>query len=488
MEALPPASTAAARALARHLFGGRRAAFLRTDPAGRVVEAGGALAWHGIAAEPAGRPAETVSDALLGAFPPSPEGTRLPRLELVGGRASDVFLEPCEGGVLCLFVDVTPEVRRERRFQQRGNELGLLLRALGVAVYRRVGPGRYRLFGEGPGWLDAFPRAARAGEVTLAEVFPFLEVFLDEAEDVWRERRAPAASGTWCEELPDGTERDLEALAVAVEGEEGLLVIEAIDQRISERRRLLQSARDAELGHERLRRELDQKEVLLHCIVHDLKGPLSGMVGSMSLLRARQLAPERVSELLELGLEQARAQESMIRTVLEVFSSEIGDIESFESEASRAPDLRVCLRATRERYAAAAQVAGVRLAFSLDENLPPVVPVVGRADRLARVFANLLENALRHAPEDSTIRVSARGEEDVCLVHVQDEGPGVPPDLQSQLFRAPLAGRARTGVAGLGLYFCRHVLETWGGEIAWEASDTGARFRLRLPRARPSHG
>ena len=473
------------------LLDGRRAAWLSADPSGRVLAAGGDLAWHGIDAEPQalpGRRADEVCAALQGQFPFAASRGRevLPRLELRAESATDVILQASGDAVLCMFLCVTEEVRREQRFQQRGNELALLLRELGAAVFRRLGPGRFRLFGDGPRWLGAFGAVPRTRAVELGQVFPFLEPFFDEAESLWRRPRGITSSGTWTEEDGLGRDRELEAIAVSVDGGDGLLVVHAVDDRVGERRRLLQRAREAGLDHERLLREIDQKEVLLHCIVHDLKGPLSGMVGSMSLLSKRELSRDRTLELLELGLEQARAQEAMIRTVLEVFASEVEDLESFESEAAHAPDLVRVLRSTVERYVAPMQVAGARLELSIAAGLPETLPVVGRRDRMERVFSNLLENALRHAPEGSTVRVSVEAGEGAYLVTVEDEGPGVGPELVGQLFHRPLARRGRTGVAGLGLYFCHHVLETWGGHIAYQARDEGgACFRVRLVQALP---
>lgn len=472
-------------AFARHLLEGRRAAYLLVDGAGRVAQGGGELAWHGIDPQPLGKPAEAVSTALVGTLAAG-ASQHLPRLELVDGRASDLLLERSGADTLCLFVDATEELERERLYQQRGHELALLLRAVGAAVYRRVAPGRFRLFGERPSWLDAFGPEAVAGEVELTRLFPFLEAFLEEAEAVWGERGAPRSSGPWSEETPAGRELDLEALAVAVEGEGAFLVVSSVGERVAESRRLLQRAHETGLDHERLRREIDLKEVLLHCIVHDLKGPLSGMVGSMSLLRKPDLAPARVAELIALGLEQARAQESMMRTILEAFSAEIADLDAFESDPAQAPDLLAVLRAVRERYEPAFLFADVRLVLELDERLGHAMAVVGRRDRLERVVSNLLENALRHAPPRSRVTVSAAPAGDGVAVCVADEGPGVPSALRARLFRAPLTDRrATTGVAGLGLYFCRRVLETWGGSIAYEPREPrGACFRLHLVPAR----
>ena len=372
--------------------------------------------------------------------------------------------------------------------------LAAVLTHLGGCLLERVGPRTFRVRGEPPGWSVALFGSEclgdEAGAFDPIERIPFLEGFLPDAEAVWRGEAADAMSGHWTQELPgtDSAEAPaelvLECRAMLVGDGRELLLIQRVTDRFQEKRRILQKARGALLEYEHLRKEVDRKELLLHCIVHDLRGPLSGMVGSMSLVQSRKLSIEDAQELLEVGLEQARYQESMIKSVLEAFAAEVRDLESFDATADTAPDLRAALEAVAKRYASAFRAGEVTLEMDLSTSLDTPCPVVGRKDRLERVLENLLENALRYAPAQSVVRVGVGPSGGNVLVTVEDEGPGVPPDVQERLFDKLSQGRRSKGVVGLGLYFCRSTLELWGGGIEYVPhAGKGARFRIRLRRA-----
>ena len=112
--------------------------------------------------------------------------------------------------------------------------------------------------------------------------------------------------------------------------------------------------------------------------------------------------------------------------------------------------------------------------------------VVGDPSRLERVIFNLLENAIRHSPVRAAVRVGIIANAAGVLVTVDDEGPGVPPDLVGTVFEKFSQARANTGKVGLGLYFCRITIESWGGTIGYTPRATGgAQFWFRLPHAAP---
>ncbi len=97
-----------------------------------------------------------------------------------------------------------------------------------------------------------------------------------------------------------------------------------------------------------MQREIVKREVFLHCIVHDLRVTLSGIVGNLSRLKKGTLAPERAVAPAEKGLTQARRQLDMIRTVLELFSTELDRLEGFDSDPATAPDALHCVELALE--------------------------------------------------------------------------------------------------------------------------------------------
>jgi len=106
-------------------------------------------------------------------------------------------------------------------------------------------------------------------------------------------------------------------------------------------------------------------------------------------------------------------------------------------------------------------------------------------DELHRLTINLLENALRHTPPGTRISVSTATTADEATLVVQDDGPGVPPELASTLFERFVRGAGdRGGSFGLGLAIVRAVAESHGGSVTLEPdAASGARFVVRLPKA-----
>jgi len=266
-----------------------------------------------------------------------------------------------------------------------------------------------------------------------------------------------------------------------------LLVIEHVRDFAREREAPLQAARDSRLHFERLQKEIDKKEALLHCIVHDLKGPLAGMLGVLSLMNQHELGVERVHELTELGVSQARKQEAMIAGILDAFASEISALESFETDPARAPDLVraaenavAMLRPDFERRGV--ELALDRVPANEAKEAEPSLRVVGEMRHLERVIANLLENALRHSPARSTVDVRIERRAASARLVVEDRGPGVAEALREHLFDKFARDPATGGTSGLGLYFCRTNVERWGGHIGCEPREGGgARFFFELP-------
>ncbi len=391
-----------------------------------------------------------------------------------------------------------------------------LLAKLQWAVLEARDDGRWRVHGAAPEWL-----AARTRELAPSDTPPFLEGFLAEAREHWAAGRAePLRSLMWREVTPDGREWPLQASALVLRDEprtergdqraaerdgdragerdaerdaerhskpadelppaRRIVFVEWLDERYAELRAILQRARTTTLEFESLHREILKKEVLLHCIVHDLKSPLAGIVGTLSLLKDGETDPTR-SKLLELALEASRKQDVMIRQVLDVFASELESIQSFTADPQAAPDLVECVRAVLQVYGPVFQRRSVALVSrSLAARREPL-PVVGRADRLERVLANLLENALRHSSSGDAVELEFEDGAAHVELRVDDRGPGVPEAIRATLFRKFVQSGPSRGVAGLGLFYCKTTVEQWGGAIAYEPrSPRGSSFRLRL--------
>lgn len=356
-----------------------------------------------------------------------------------------------------------------------------------LALFEYLGEGEFRALGAAPDFLLRIlgDEAANAPTLRLGDSMPFLENFIVDAEDFWNARpEGRAESGAWIEKGSDGKEFALEASALWLAGRK-LLVIQNPQQRFDERVQVLQTARDSLLEHEKLLREIQKKEILLHCIVHDLSQPLTAIRSALYLLKLQSVAPES-KEVLEIAERQTEKQETMIRGILEAFSAELAAQKVMETDPEKAPDLGVCAQKTVEAFKPAFQERGARIQLSKDLDLKRSWRVMGEESRLLRIFGNLVENALRHTLEGQAVTLGIDHEEDFLTAFVDDEGPGLPEEATAErLFALFAKGKGeRAGKAGLGLYFCKMTVERWGGAIGCRNRPTiGARFWFRLPRA-----
>ncbi|HTQ87231.1 MAG TPA: response regulator [Candidatus Solibacter sp.] len=360
-----------------------------------------------------------------------------------------------------------------------------LLARLGFAVFEDAGGGALVPVGSLPEWFGRVfgADAAKAGARFVPEErSPFLETFLMDAERVWAlDSGERAESGPWIERDPEGNEVALEAEAWVLDGRR-ILLIGNQQERFDEVSRRLQVARNEKLAHERLRREIQTKEVLLHCIVHDLSQPLTALRGCLSLL-SMNLPPEKLREVVDIADRQTRKQEGMIRDVLKAFSSEMAALQAVG--AGQTVDLAQGAREVAKEYAAAFSSQGAELALDARLEEPRDWRVTGEPDRLRRMFTNFLENALRYSPAGTVVTVGAEEDGGFLRAFVDDQGPGLPEGVTAaKLFRLFGKGEESTGKAGLGLYFCKITAERWGGGVGCEnRAGGGTRFWFRLPRA-----
>jgi len=357
---------------------------------------------------------------------------------------------------------------------------------MGFALLEHRGNGEFLPVAKLPGWFaEIWAEAADGSDpVPLSRQSPFLENFLLEAEDYWNSPGSTSCqSETWIEKSLSGREIPIQAKALFLDGKR-ILALFSPDAQFREQVKFLQIARNASLDHERLAREIQKKEILLHCIVHDLSQPLSVMHVAMDLLSEESIS-ERSKQFLTLGKHASNQQETMIRQILQTFSDDLRASLDAGTEGNSSSDLLQCARKTMTSLGPTFEAKGVRLAVSSTVDPEGKWPVAAEESRLQRIFSNLLENALRYTPAGRRVTIGVEDEGDFLRAFVDDEGPGLPQDLRpEQIFGLFMKGKQSGGKAGLGLYFCRITVERWGGTIGCVSlPEKGSRFWFRLPRA-----
>ncbi len=364
-----------------------------------------------------------------------------------------------------------------------------LLESQGYAAFEHLGDGAFQLIGPRTRFSALLLGADDASEapLRLADRMAFLESFLPDAEGCWNSGGdGHAESGAWIERVDSGQELALEASAFRLAGRR-ILLIRNPQKQFARESELLQTARDAALGHERLLREIQKKEILLHCVIHDLSQPLSAIRGCFSLLAAENHS-SKLRELIDIGQRQCRDQEDMIRGILQAFSEELATQDSSAHDPANAPNVVQIARQIAQDFSAAFAAQGARTEIDPRMDAAGNWRVVGDPARLRRVFTNLVENALRYSPAGTTVTLGAIDEDKFVRAYVDDEGPGLPVGAAAaRLFGLFAKGQEGGGKAGLGLYFCKMTVERWGGTIGAEnRADRGTRFWFRLPRVQES--
>lgn len=496
-------------------------AYLSVDSDGALCTWGGALAAYGLEHLRAAVAVDEQVPLLAGLLPLDTPSLCLPAVVTTTGRYADVHLFATETGYEVLLLDVTADMTRYGHLQQRVNTFNLLLEKLAglsastlaptpsenpvsvlqevvmhaslfvdiftsmdIVVLERLPDGAFRVIGNAPLWFhNFFPDFAVVQQRFFpATMFPFLENFLVDAEYFWLGNQTGILkSGAWQETDTAGRLHHLEASALCVD-ESNLLVITFPKMEYAEKQAIIQRARENSLERYRLGKEVQNKEILLHCIIHDLAGPLTSIMFSLSILESEVLSAT-AKKSLELSKMQAYKQQLLIRQLLDIFSAEVRSLEAFTFDPAQAPDILECAEEVVEALHPAC--VSKHLSLYVDPQVTRTVPwsVVGERSRLERILFNLIENAVRHSPPMGKVQLNMEMTDTEILVTVNDEGPGVSPEVVETLFEKFSQAQAHTGKAGLGLYFCKITVERWGGTIGYLPRPSGgAQFWFRLPR------
>jgi PAS domain S-box-containing protein len=219
------------------------------------------------------------------------------------------------------------------------------------------------------------------------------------------------------------------------------------------------------------------RDDIIRTMVHDLRNPLTALHGALDVFEMddTQALTEDQREMLTVMSDHTHRMLELVTSILDVSRLESGRMPLMK-EPVWFPQLVDDVLRLQGPLAAQQQVS---LTQDIPETLPPVY---ADPHLIGRVVQNLVGNALKFTPEDGTVRVTAVAEANRVRVSVRDTGPGIAPDLQSRLFQKFVAGRVPGHGSGLGLAFCRLVVEAHGGRIGVDSTPgQGSAFYFSLP-------
>lgn len=224
------------------------------------------------------------------------------------------------------------------------------------------------------------------------------------------------------------------------------------------------------------------RDVFLSIASHELKNPLTTLLGQSQLslrrLERLNLADERLQRSLQAIEAQASRMNKMVTALLDVSRIETGQLDIQRDQIDLAQllhDLVNDLAITIDHH---------QLSYHCTSSQP--IHVTGDPIRLEQVFVNLINNAMKYSPEQTEVLVSADRNAQQAIVQIRDHGIGIPPEslpnLFTRFYRASNAARSHVAGLGIGLFVVKEIVDLHGGSIEVNSQvGQGSLFTVYLP-------
>lgn len=221
-----------------------------------------------------------------------------------------------------------------------------------------------------------------------------------------------------------------------------------------------------------------RKNDLIVYLAHDLKTPLTSIIGYLTLLRDEtQVSSELRAKYTGIALDKAERLEDLI--------NEFFDITRFNLTHLELNRESVNLTRMLEQITFEFQPILAEKNLSWDIHLEPELQIVCDPDKLQRVFDNLFRNAVNYSYTDTKVTVTLSRDTDSAVVQVKNHGNTIPPEKMhrvfEQFFRLDSSRGTATGGAGLGLAIAKEIVELHGGTICAESQENSITFTVRIP-------
>lgn len=221
-----------------------------------------------------------------------------------------------------------------------------------------------------------------------------------------------------------------------------------------------------------------KKNELVVFLAHDLKTPLTSVVAYLSMLDSYpDMDAEKREHYTHIALEKSIRLGELIQEFFEITKYNLQDIVLESTELN----MSLMLEQLADEFYGVLREKNLTCEVEAEENLM----VWGDADKLARVFENLLRNAVAYCNPNSVIRVMAQRTKQGVQIQFINTGKVIPPEKLEQIFekfcRLDEARRSDTGGAGLGLAIAKEIVELHGGMIRAESNEGVTRFFVTLP-------
>lgn len=233
------------------------------------------------------------------------------------------------------------------------------------------------------------------------------------------------------------------------------------------------------IKNERLARENEQKkDDLIVYLAHDIKTPLTSMIGYLSLLsEIKDMPQEQRNRYIDIALDKSYRLEYLINELFDVarFNSEKIVLEKEEI------NLNLMLEQIADDFYPTLKEMNKKINFTSDEKKI----LYADPDKLSRVFNNLIKNAVNYSKENTDIDISILNKENQATVKITNKGKQIPKEKLDKIFekfyRLDSSRTSKTGGSGLGLAIAKEIVELHGGRIYAESDMKETTFSVILP-------
>ena len=221
-----------------------------------------------------------------------------------------------------------------------------------------------------------------------------------------------------------------------------------------------------------------RKNDLVVYLAHDIKTPLTSVIGYLSLLdEAPDMPPEQKSKYVGITLEKAYRLEELINELFEITRFNLQTIVLNKEKIN----LLFMLQQMADEFYPMLAPQGKQISV----NVPDGLTLWGDADKLARVFNNILKNSIAYSDENSVIDISAWQQDENIVITFMNQGNPIPQTkidtIFEKFYRLDAARSSKTGGAGLGLAIAQEIVTAHDGTISVESNPENTTFTVKLP-------
>ena len=254
--------------------------------------------------------------------------------------------------------------------------------------------------------------------------------------------------------------------------------IELPDELEEIQKRMNHLKRESEKNEKLAKENEEKKDELIVYLAHDIKTPLTSMIGYLSILDEIDDMPKKKQKnYISIALDKSYRLEDLINELFDVarFNSEKIVLEKEEL------NLNLMLEQIIDDFYPT--LREVNKSIKLNYNEP--ISINGDSDKLSRVFNNLIKNAISYSKEESEIVINLKKDNNNAIVEVINKGKQISKEKLSKIFekfyRLDSARTSRTGGSGLGLAIAKDIVELHNGTIIAESNEEETTFRVTLP-------